>query len=731
MLKAIAGLLSAAILLHAVRADAGPAYVRVETNAGAFTLELDGDKAPVAVANFLNYLDEGFYRDTIFHRSVPGFVVQGGGFDHATFPGNTAPKDTHDPIANESGNGLGNLRGTVAMARTSDPDSATSQFFVNVADNTFLDRGSAQNPDGYAVFGQVAEGMGTVDAINALPVAGDVYSGVPAVFQEQPLADIAGKTPVYITAIYRLQPTADAGPDQAVDENAAVVLDGNRSSDPRSAIAAWRWTQTAGPTVALSDPGTAHPRFVAPLVDADTRLSFDLVVTDAAGAIGSADTVDIRVRDVANPLGIPYAGAGTDFSVFGGAPATLDGSASSDSGGQSLAYRWTQIAGPAVALSDPASARPGFIAPAVRENTVLSFSLAVEDTDGNRSAPAVVNVTVKWRNTPPVADAGPGGTVRAGAILTLDGSGSFDPDTDPLTAYTWTAPAGILLSDRKAQKPTVMVPADAQGKTLTFALTVSDGEATSSPAFVAYTVVDNGAPVIAAGPQTVRENARVTLNATVTDPDGDAVEYSWRQTGGTPVSLGETDGPSLGFIAPWVSSSQLLQFTLTATDLYAAKPKSATATVWVWVDNDPGRLDCSKAHAYPYVLARPTGGLVPVAIAGIAAPKPGFKLRIDRVTSDEPVTSRAAGDATGPDAVIERGVPTARYPNVYDYALLRAERQVKRRNGKGSGNGRVYGIGFRASYRGQSCAGVIPVFVPGSGGQIVNDGQKYRATKAK
>jgi cyclophilin family peptidyl-prolyl cis-trans isomerase len=134
-------------------------YVVMETSKGAIKLELDEGRAPVTVKNFLGYVDDKFYDGTIFHRVIPNFMIQGGGHT----PG-MERKPTKAPIRNESGNGLSNVRGTVAMARTSEPDSATSQFFINVVDNS----GSLDAPR-YCVFGKVVEGMDVVDQIRAVP----------------------------------------------------------------------------------------------------------------------------------------------------------------------------------------------------------------------------------------------------------------------------------------------------------------------------------------------------------------------------------------------------------------------------------------------------------------------------------------------------------------------------------------------------------------------------------
>ena len=136
--------------------------VKLHTNQGAITIELDADKAPKTVENFLAYAKKGHYDGTIFHRVKPRFMIQGGGMDAQMHERPTRP-----PIKNEASNGLSNRRGTLAMARMNDPDSATAQFFINVVDNAFLDYrpGSA----GYAVFGEVTQGMDVVDRIVAVP----------------------------------------------------------------------------------------------------------------------------------------------------------------------------------------------------------------------------------------------------------------------------------------------------------------------------------------------------------------------------------------------------------------------------------------------------------------------------------------------------------------------------------------------------------------------------------
>src|SRR5262249_32273032 len=148
--------------------------VLIKTNMGDIKVELYEDKAPITVKNFLGYVDDKFYDNTIFHRVIgkpnaeKDFMIQGGGFEKGM-----KEKNTRDPIKNESSNGLSNVRGTLAMARTRVPDSATAQFYINVADNEFLDKAKAGDGVGYCVFGKVIEGMDVVDKIKAVKVNRD------------------------------------------------------------------------------------------------------------------------------------------------------------------------------------------------------------------------------------------------------------------------------------------------------------------------------------------------------------------------------------------------------------------------------------------------------------------------------------------------------------------------------------------------------------------------------
>lgn len=178
----LVGILSVGSLLHAEGAKTKPegpvkketkakpgvkamTTVIMETNFGNIEIELNGEKAPVSAANFLEYVKKGHYDGTIFHRVIDGFMIQGGGFTESM-----DQKETSKPIKNEAANGLKNERGTIAMARTMDPNSATAQFFINVVNNTMLDfRGPSASEIGYAVFGKVTSGMDVVDKIKSVP----------------------------------------------------------------------------------------------------------------------------------------------------------------------------------------------------------------------------------------------------------------------------------------------------------------------------------------------------------------------------------------------------------------------------------------------------------------------------------------------------------------------------------------------------------------------------------
>lgn len=163
------------LLFMTSNASAAPSVI-IETSKGNISVELDPEKAPISVKNFLEYVDAKYYDGLVFHRVIPGFMIQGGGMDASL-----KQKETKASIKIESNNGLKNVRGSIAMARTNDPNSATSQFFINLADNAFLDfRDSSVSGIGYTVFGKTTAGMETVDAIAKVKTGNSgMYTDVP------------------------------------------------------------------------------------------------------------------------------------------------------------------------------------------------------------------------------------------------------------------------------------------------------------------------------------------------------------------------------------------------------------------------------------------------------------------------------------------------------------------------------------------------------------------------
>ncbi len=403
-------------------------------------------------------------------------------------------------------------------------------------------------------------------------------------------------------------PVARVGPNLAVDSGSRVALDGSGSSDPAGMPVSYRWTQSAGPAVALSDAASARPTFTAPTVAAGqpaASLSFSLVVTSQNGTSDpAAETVTVNPPAPAAVLP-PVANAGADRTVDSGATVALDGSASTDPAGLPLLFQWVQVAGSAVALSGGATAHPSFAAPAVASGqpaAVLAFSLVVTSTGGT-SVPATVSITVLPGAgpppppppvLPPLASAGPDQAVASGATVTLDGSGSSDPAASPLS-YAWSQSAGppVTLAGAATVHPSFVAPVLGAGQApvvLGFSLVVTGAGGASAPATVSVTVsappAANPAPIADAGAaQAVASGASVTLDGSRSaDPDGQAISFAWSQLSGPTVALSSTVAARPVFTAPAVASGSppaTLVFALVVADASAA---SAPATVTVTVN---------------------------------------------------------------------------------------------------------------------------------------------------
>ncbi len=393
------------------------------------------------------------------------------------------------------------------------------------------------------------------------------------------LATSAPATVVVTVTNVNHAPTANAGANQTVAERTTVTLDGTGSSDPDGDAFTYEWT--APPGVTLSDAAAAQPTFTAPDVGpAGATFTFSLVVRDSFGAPGGPATVDVAVTNVNRA---PTANAGASQTVNEGATVTLDGTGSSDPDGEPLAYEWTAPAG--ITLSDATAAQPTFTAPQVGPaGATLTFSLVVRDPLDAVSAAASVDVTVTNVNAAPTADAGDDQTVSEGTTVTLDGTGSSDPDGDELT-YEWTAPDGITLSDATAAQPTFTAPqVGAAGGTFTFSLVVRDtSNAASEAATVTVTVTNiNKPPVANAGAnQTVGERTTVTLDGTGSfDPDGDALAYQWVAPAGIKLSSATAARPT--FKAPEVGpAGKAFTFSLVVRDTFGATSVASSVTVMV------------------------------------------------------------------------------------------------------------------------------------------------------
>ncbi len=272
-------------------------------------------------------------------------------------------------------------------------------------------------------------------------------------------------------------PTANAGPDQTVNTGELVTLNGAQSSDADGDPLTYHWTQTGGSVVVLSDTTSINPTFIPTSAGV---LVFSLVVND--GKVDSLpDSVTITVNQ---PNSVPIANAGSDLTSLVGQTDMLDGSASYDPDGDPLRFAWSQTRGPSVVLSNPSSAKPTFI-PMVA--AIYAFQLIVSDGQV-QSSPDPVQITINGVNTIPIANAGPDQIVETGKLVTLDGSLSYDNDSDSLT-YTWTQREGtnITLQGANTLHPQ-FYPVD--NKTYAFDLVVNDGISSSAPDQVKIYVID-------------------------------------------------------------------------------------------------------------------------------------------------------------------------------------------------------------------------------------------------
>jgi hypothetical protein len=367
-------------------------------------------------------------------------------------------------------------------------------------------------------------------------------------------------------------PTASAGADQTANEGISVTLTGS-GADTDGTIASYAWTQTAGPTVTLTNANAVTASFTAPATLVDVVLTFKLTVTDNSGATGMASSnVTVKHVNVA-----PTANAGANQTVADGSAVTLSGTGL-DTDGTIASYAWTQTAGPSVTLTSPAAASTSFTAPALLADTILTFKLTVTDNLG-ATGTALTNVIVSHGNIAPIANAGANQTVNAGSAVTLAGSGTDSDGT--IASYAWTQTSGpsVVLSNATAASAGFTAPAVSADTVFAFQLTVTDNLGATGTATTSVTVKHaNVAPTANAGAnQTMNAGAAVTLAGSGTDADGTIASYAWTQTSGPSVAIVNGNAATASFVAPVVLADSVLTFQLTVTDNLGATGTAGTS----------------------------------------------------------------------------------------------------------------------------------------------------------
>ena len=354
-------------------------------------------------------------------------------------------------------------------------------------------------------------------------------------------------------------PSASAGSDISVDEQTTVTLTGS-GSDTDGTIASYSWQQSSGTTVELSNPNSATTDFTSPTLITAETLTFELTVTDNLG-LSATDSMTVTVNPVNEA---PTAQASDDIVARGLDEVTLNGSGT-DSDGQIVSYSWSQTQGSSVTLTNADSQQATFTAPDVSTTEQFTFELTVTDNEG-MSASDTTLVVVNPKNNPPSADAGEDFTVNEQQSVTLSGSGTDSDGT--IDTYLWTQTSGtaVNLSNVAVANPSFTSPTLTQSEQLTFELTVTDNQGAIDVDSVIVTVVPvNAEPTVSAGDnQNIVKGTAVTLTASASDADGQITNYQWTQTGGTAVTLNDSDTASASFTAP--NASTLLTFQLTVTD---------------------------------------------------------------------------------------------------------------------------------------------------------------------
>lgn len=427
------------------------------------------------------------------------------------------------------------------------------------------------------------------------------------------VSDTTAETEVVINNVL-VAPVANAGTNVIVRVLKTGQLNGS-GTDSNGTIVSYLWTQTAGTAMALSDPNIPNPTFTAPATTG-THI-YRLTVTENDGQSASDSTV-VTVK--ANTKPVVNAGPATQ-TVTEGTVVTLNGTAT-DANNDPLTYSWTQISGPqSLVINDPTSLTASFTAPMVTANEVYAIRLSAADDLSVVSD--TITITVTSVNHPPVANAGPNQSVTEGAVVTLTGAASTDPDGDALT-YAWVqsaTPTGqpvVTLVNPNTVSPHFTAPTvTLAGSILRFRVTVTDGKGGSASATVDVQVQNSGVPnrppvVNAGGDQNVEEKSAVTLKGTASDPDGTAVSITWTKLSG-PRNITITNASSLiaTFTAPDVDKDELYVFQMSGSDGFFVIQD--TMTVLVRANGDPAGASAglpliANPKIYPSPFSPAAGG---------------------------------------------------------------------------------------------------------------------------